>query len=108
MDRVAAEVAQKIGVLFQHHDLHARAREQQAQHHSGRSAAGGTAASVNLLTSTTTLTHRSGYPRGWPRRRIARSRTGRVRGRRAHAFAQGYLDAMRKTHLLKSPWEVQS
>jgi hypothetical protein len=28
------------------------------------------------------------------------------RGRRAHAFAHGFLDAIRKTHLFNSPWEV--
>src|SRR5206468_10599917 len=34
MDRVTAEVAQKIFVLFKHHDIDAGAREQKAKHHS--------------------------------------------------------------------------
>ena len=39
MNRVTTKVAQKIGVLFQHDDIHTRAGEQKAEHHSGRSAA---------------------------------------------------------------------
>ena len=40
MDRVAAEIAEEIGVLLQHHYAHARAREQETEHHPGRAAAG--------------------------------------------------------------------
>ena len=40
MDRVAAEIAQKILMLLQHDHLDAGAREQEAQHHAGRPAAG--------------------------------------------------------------------
>ena len=40
MDRVAAEVAQEVGVLLQHDDVDAGAREQEAEHHAGRPAAG--------------------------------------------------------------------
>ena len=40
MDGVAAEIAQEIGVLFQHRDGDAGARQQEAEHHPGRSAAG--------------------------------------------------------------------
>ena len=36
MDRVAAEIAEEIGVLFQHHDIDAGARQQQPGHHPGR------------------------------------------------------------------------
>ena len=39
MDGVAAEVAQEVGVLLQHHDVDARARQQQPQHHAGGPAA---------------------------------------------------------------------
>jgi hypothetical protein len=39
MDGVAAEIAQEIGVLFQHRDAHAGARQQIAEHHAGGSAA---------------------------------------------------------------------
>jgi hypothetical protein len=39
MNRVAAEVAQKIGVLLQHHDLDTGARQEVAEHHPGRAAA---------------------------------------------------------------------
>ena len=40
MNGVAAEIAQEIGVLLQHHDLNAGARQQESEHHAGRSAAG--------------------------------------------------------------------
>ena len=36
MNGVAAEIAQKIGVLLQHHDIDAGAGQQEAQHHAGR------------------------------------------------------------------------
>jgi hypothetical protein len=45
---VAAKVTQKIGVFFQHHDLNAGARQKEAEHHSGRTAAGNTALRVTL------------------------------------------------------------
>jgi hypothetical protein len=47
MDRVAAEVAQEIGVLLQHHDVDAGARQQEAEHHSRRTAARHAAARGN-------------------------------------------------------------
>ena len=40
MDGVAAEVAQEIGVLLQHDDVDACAREQEAEHHPRGAAAG--------------------------------------------------------------------
>jgi hypothetical protein len=40
MDRVAAEVAEEVGVLLQHHDIDAGASEQKPEHHPGRPAAG--------------------------------------------------------------------
>ena len=40
MNGVAAEIAQKIGVLLQHHDVDAGAGQQEAQHHAGGTAAG--------------------------------------------------------------------
>ena len=40
MNRVAAEIAEEIGVLLQHHDLNAGARQQESEHHSGGTAAG--------------------------------------------------------------------
>ena len=46
MDRVAAEVAQEVGVLLEHHDVDAGARQQQAEHHAGRPAADDAAARV--------------------------------------------------------------
>src|SRR4029079_11770538 len=39
MNRVAAEVAQKILVLLEHDDVDARTRQQEAKHHPGRPAA---------------------------------------------------------------------
>jgi hypothetical protein len=47
MDGVAAEVAQEIGVFFQHDDIDAGARKQQAQHHAGRTAPNNTACRLN-------------------------------------------------------------
>ena len=44
MDGVAAEIAQEIGVLLQHDDVDAGAREQKAEHHAGRPAADDAAA----------------------------------------------------------------
>ena len=40
MDGVAAEIAQEVGVLLQHHDIDAGAGQQKAQHHAGRAATG--------------------------------------------------------------------
>ena len=45
MDRIAAEVAEEIGVLLQHHDANAGARQQESKHHPGRAAAGDAALS---------------------------------------------------------------
>ncbi len=40
MDRVAAEIAEEVGVLLQHDDVDAGARQQVSEHHAGGSAAG--------------------------------------------------------------------
>ena len=40
VQRIAAEVAKEIGMLLEHQDIDAGAGEEQAQHHSGRPAAG--------------------------------------------------------------------
>ena len=40
MNRVAAEIAEEIGVLLQHHDADAGARQQESKHHPGGAAAG--------------------------------------------------------------------
>ena len=48
MDRIAAEVAEEIGVLFDNHDIDPGARQEQAGHHSRGAAAGNTAARGNL------------------------------------------------------------
>src|SRR5262249_36038310 len=40
MDRIATKVAQKVTVLLHEEGLHARSREQEGEHHAGRSAAG--------------------------------------------------------------------
>ena len=47
MDRVAAKVAQEIGVLLEHHDVDAGARQQKSQHHPRRPAAGDAATCGN-------------------------------------------------------------
>ena len=43
MHGVAAKIAKKIGILFQHDDIDAGARQQKTKHHSGGTAAGDTA-----------------------------------------------------------------
>ena len=47
MDGVAAKVAQEIRVLLEHDDIDAGAREQEAEHHPGRSAAGDAASGAD-------------------------------------------------------------
>ena len=47
MNGVAAKVAQEIAVLLEHHDLDAGARQEQAEHHPGRPAAGNGAGGLN-------------------------------------------------------------
>ena len=47
MDGVAAEIAQEISVLLQHDDIDAGARQQQTQHHAGRTAANDAACRLN-------------------------------------------------------------
>src|SRR5215831_17024000 len=44
---VAAKVAQKVGVLLQHHDADAGARQEEAQHHAGGAAADNATAGVD-------------------------------------------------------------
>ncbi len=39
MDRVAAEIAKEVGMLFQHHHVNAGAGQEKAEHHPGRAAA---------------------------------------------------------------------
>jgi hypothetical protein len=51
MDGVAAKVAQEVGVLLEHHHVHAGACEQEAEHHAGRATANDAAASGNLAQS---------------------------------------------------------
>ena len=60
MDGVAAEVAQEIGVLLEHHDVDAGARQQKAEHHAGRPAAGDGASSHSGSHA------ESGRSRTWP------------------------------------------
>src|SRR5258708_20571774 len=40
MNRIAAEITQKIAVLFEHDHINTRARQQKAEHHPSRTAAG--------------------------------------------------------------------
>jgi hypothetical protein len=47
MDRVAAEITQKIRVFFEHENVNALARKKEAQHHPGRTASGDATASVD-------------------------------------------------------------
>ncbi len=49
MNGIAAKIAQEIAVLFQHQDFNTGTRQQIAQHHAGRSAAGDAAAHGNFL-----------------------------------------------------------
>ena len=43
MHDIAAEIAQEVGVLFENGDSDAGARQQKAEHHAGRPAAGNAA-----------------------------------------------------------------
>ena len=49
MNGVAAKIAQKIGMFFQHEDRNAGASEKEAEHHSGRAAADDDAAGLQFL-----------------------------------------------------------
>src|ERR1700683_2393374 len=49
VDGVSAKIAQKIFVLFQHHDVDTGASEQKSQHHARRPTAGDAAACMDLL-----------------------------------------------------------
>jgi hypothetical protein len=49
MNRVAAEIAQEVGVFFQDNHLHACARKKEAKHHSGRAAANDDATCLQFL-----------------------------------------------------------
>src|SRR5271170_1171606 len=46
---VAAKIAQKVRVFFQHHHINARSGEQKAEHHSRRPSSGNAALSLNGL-----------------------------------------------------------
>jgi hypothetical protein len=46
MNRVATEVAQKVGMLFENDYVDSRPRKQKAKHHSSRSAAGNAATNL--------------------------------------------------------------
>ena len=43
MNRVAAKIAQKVGMLLQHDNIHSHAGQQKTQHHASRTASGDTA-----------------------------------------------------------------
>ena len=58
MNGVAAEIAQEVGVLLQHHHVDAGAREQEAEHHAGGPAAGDAACGAELLHSLPSLFRR--------------------------------------------------
>ena len=49
MDRVAAKIAQEIGMFLQHDHIDAGARQQKPEHHPGRSAADDAAAAGDCL-----------------------------------------------------------
>ncbi len=49
MDRVAAEVAQEVGVLLQHDRIDPGAGEKKSRHHAGGAAAGDHAACRDIL-----------------------------------------------------------
>ena len=42
MDGIAAEITEKVGVLLQHHNIHAGPGQEKTQHHASRTTAGDT------------------------------------------------------------------
>jgi ABC-type polar amino acid transport system ATPase subunit len=44
MDRVSTEIAEKVGMLFQHYHVHAHTGQEETQHHAGRAASRDTTA----------------------------------------------------------------
>jgi hypothetical protein len=48
VDRIAAEIAQEIGVFFEDQNRNPGPRQQKSQHHSGGTAAGNAAADRNF------------------------------------------------------------
>ena len=49
MDRVAAEVAQEVRVLFENQDFDSRPRQEVSEHHPGGAAASDTTAALQFL-----------------------------------------------------------
>ena len=49
MDRVAAEIAQKIGVLLENKDIDSRPRQEVSEHHPGRAAASYATAALQFV-----------------------------------------------------------
>jgi hypothetical protein len=47
--RIAAEVAEEVGVLLQDHDLNSGTREKKSEHQAGWSSAGDAATGLNVL-----------------------------------------------------------
>ncbi len=69
MNGIAAKIAQEIAVLFQHQDFDPGARQQIAQHHAGRPAAGDAAAHGNFLRCHgLSLTSAPAYQKRWGKR----------------------------------------
>jgi hypothetical protein len=48
MNRVAAKVAEEVGMLFKHDDFNSGARQKEPEHHAGRTAAGDAAGRLYL------------------------------------------------------------
>jgi hypothetical protein len=57
MNGVAAEIAEEIRVLLQHDHVHSGARQQEAEHHAGRPAAGDAAARPGSFARSRAVAH---------------------------------------------------
>ena len=49
MDGIAAEIAEKISMLFQHYNIHTHAGEKKTKHHAGRTASSDATAGMQGL-----------------------------------------------------------
>jgi hypothetical protein len=67
MNRVSAEITQKVGMLLQDNHIHSHARQQEAQHHAGGPASHDAAARVRGLSHGMQYKRMGLYGESWNR-----------------------------------------